>query len=140
MNRDLDELISVMQEIWRFVMRQHKESFEDSRTTMLQFHTLRYIAEKKSIIMKELAEHLHMTVSSATQLINRLYDLGFVTRTSDKEDRRLIRLNITEKGKKELAEIKKKKVQYMKNVFSKLSDADIKDLLRIQKALLVSLK
>lgn len=140
MNPDLDELISVMQEIWRFVIRQHKESFNAHKATILQFHALRYLVEYPNITMKELAKHLRMTVSSATQFINRLSDLKFVSRINDKGDRRIVHLRVTEKGKNELESIKKKKAQQMKKVFSRLSSVDIKTLLRIQKTLLASFK
>lgn len=81
-----------------------------------------------------------MAISSATQLVDRLFDLQFVYRDSDEIDRRITRLIVAKKGREELEAMKKKKTQQMKKIFSILSPADIKDLLRIQKTLLASLK
>ncbi len=50
--------------------------------------------------MKDVADMLRITGPSATVMIDRLVESGELVRTEDKEDRRVVRIGITEAGKK----------------------------------------
>jgi len=56
--------------------------------------------EKDNPSMKDVADMLRITGPSATVMIDRLVESGELVRTEDKEDRRVVRIGITEAGKK----------------------------------------
>ncbi|NLI13519.1 MarR family winged helix-turn-helix transcriptional regulator [Pelotomaculum propionicicum] len=50
------------------------------------------------VTMKDLAEYIHRTKPTVTVLVNKLVELGYVTREKDAGDNRITYINLTEKG------------------------------------------
>ena len=59
-------------------------------------------AESHNPSMKDIADMLRITGPSATVIIDRLVEKGELVRAEDKDDRRVVRIGITESGKKTL--------------------------------------
>lgn len=115
------------------VSRQIKEKYRDERKKSIsgmQLETLRYIKEKKPL-MKEIADYLCIAPPSATSLIGHLAKAGFAKRIHDNEDRRIVRLCITESGKKELRSGEERIAERMKEVLSALSGKEKENLVKI---------
>lgn len=128
---NIGQLISVIFTVSR-LMREHATDQEKiDPFTFLQLETLRYIDEKSDPFMKGIADYLWITPPSATSLINGLVKTRQLERVYDKDDRRMIRLIITAKGKKTLNAGFKKKIKFMKKMFDKLSEKEIDDLIKI---------
>ncbi|MCL5784895.1 MAG: MarR family transcriptional regulator [Patescibacteria group bacterium] len=140
MENDLDELVTTMAEIWRFIRKQSQSSLINTATTFLQLNALRFISENDKITTTQLSEFLHVSLSSTTQLVERLVKTGLVKRVDDTKDRRVIRLSITLEGSAEIKRFKEERRIHMKQVFSQIPAKDLKELLRIQKNLLSQLQ
>lgn len=97
----------------------------------LQLETLRYVIEKGNPLMKDVASYLCITPPSATSLVRGLVKSKQLERVYDKEDRRLVRLMITTKGKKILDAGFKKKIKQMKEMLSNLSEKEVGDFIKI---------
>ena len=140
MNTTIDEFILVETQLRQFFAKHIHDSFEKARTTMLQFHALCVLSKKSPMSTKNLAAHFQMSLSAATQFIERLAKLGFIKRTGDPSDKRVTQLSITAKGKKELATMQDRMRSKMKHIVSKIPEEDLKELIRIVKNLLKSFK
>ena len=66
--------------------------------TMSEVHTLENIRKSKSKTMSDVAKKLLVTQGTLTVAINRLVKKGYVTRTKDEHDKRIVRLGLTEKA------------------------------------------
>lgn len=139
-NRDLDELISLMMRMRRLFMQQSELSLEEHTTTILQFAAVDFLRDHQKSMVSEFAMGMRMSMSSATQLVERLVNAGFVRRLEDERDRRIIRLVTTDKGIGELNAVQLDMREKMKRVFSKISADDLKTFIRIQKTLLETLQ
>jgi DNA-binding MarR family transcriptional regulator len=64
-----------------------------------QHFTLRYIMKKELCTSTDLAQEFHVKKSAITALINRLVDKGLVSRERNQDDRRVVYLHVTQKGK-----------------------------------------
>lgn len=64
-----------------------------------EVHTLKYIAQIKGITQKELTDKMIRTKGATSIILNKLESKGLVERRQDKQDARLIRLYLTDKGK-----------------------------------------
>lgn len=109
-------------------------------TTTLQYQALSYLVENQNTTVGELAHALAMSSSAIAQLIERLLKAGRVVRTSDPDDRRIFHINVTEGGKKELAEMKRRYIEKMSFFLSHISDKDLQELIRIQTELIKKLE
>ena len=136
----IEELFSTMIQLGKLMSQNTQETREQKMATMLQFSALHFLSENPEVAMSELGEKLKLSKSSATQLIERLVKAGLVKREEDREDRRIMRLTITNKGKRQGEILKEKIITRMGKIFSKIPENDIKELIRIHHNLINTLK
>ncbi|MEV4318767.1 MarR family transcriptional regulator [Actinocrispum sp. NPDC049592] len=89
------------------------------------------VDEAGSVRMGELKDRLGVTGRSITSLVDGLEDEGLLRRRTDEDDRRSIRLEITEKGHEHLGEIKALHDAHAERTFAILSKAERKSLLDV---------
>jgi DNA-binding MarR family transcriptional regulator len=63
-----------------------------------QFRALNYVERHPGVGLTELAEHLGVSLPAASALVGRLVGSGLVDRSLDPEERRRIRIVVTESG------------------------------------------
>lgn len=68
--------------------------------TVDQFKTLRYLRHNENGTASELSEYFCVGKSSVTAIITRLSDKGLIRRAQDEKDRRVIKLVLTDEGKR----------------------------------------
>ncbi|HVW82597.1 MAG TPA: MarR family transcriptional regulator [Candidatus Paceibacterota bacterium] len=90
----------------------------------LRIETLAYIGEHNPT-MSEIAEYLAITAPSATSLIASLARAGLVARATSKEDRRVLRISLTAKGKATLKAAFARGARIFSGVFAPLSAPEL---------------
>jgi DNA-binding MarR family transcriptional regulator len=131
MTQDIfDQIMGSALGISRF-LRQRMSGLDDCEANMLQIHALLYMRDHEGMTMKQLAEHLKITSPSATSFVNRLVKLKWVERVTDPENRKLVRLRVSNQGNAMLQASMKQRKESMRNVLSLLSPADQESLARI---------
>ncbi|MDY0407953.1 MarR family winged helix-turn-helix transcriptional regulator [Virgibacillus soli] len=75
--------------------------------------------------MSELADLLYLTPGAVTTSSNKLIENGYVSRYRDQDDRRVVYLEMTEKGKQMMTELQNEGRKSMKVVFNHLSNEDL---------------
>ena len=81
--------------------------------------------------MSELAEHLLVSRAAVTGLVDKLVKTGFVKRKFSCEDRRIIMISLTEKGKIVISKIKKQFNSLLVSAFNKLSSEEKKQFMEM---------
>ncbi len=81
--------------------------------------------------LSELGKFLDVTKGNITGLIDRMERDGLAKRKDDPRDRRVIRANITAKGKKVLRDIQPVKDQWGNRLFQGFTAKDKKELIRL---------
>jgi DNA-binding MarR family transcriptional regulator len=81
--------------------------------------------------MNELARHQQCALSTATALVDRLIRQGLAERSSDPEDRRVVRIALTTRGERLLRRFTDAKHAFMVEALTPLSDAELTTLLRL---------
>lgn len=71
----------------------------DADLTNDQHFILRYICKKGSCTSSELAEEFGVHKSAITAIVNRMWEKGFIKRTRDDQDRRVVYLTLTAEGR-----------------------------------------
>lgn len=100
-------------------------------SSFLDIAILGAAAEKDSPSMKEISDMLKISGPSATLMIDRLVEKGELVRIEDKEDRRMVRLDITDAGKKVLKNGIKESEAGMDSLLSVLDEKERKELDKI---------
>jgi len=137
MNNDsmINKIISLIFTTSRRIQERAKDRERIDPFSFLQLETLRYVAEKDNPSMKDIADYLCVTPPSATSLINGLVKAGQLERVYDKDDRRLVHIAVTPKGKAAFASGFKKITTRMRRVLSNLNAKERNDLFKILKKL-----
>ena len=66
--------------------------------TMTEIHVIEAIRKVEPATMGNVAKKLMITMGTLTTSVNRLVDKGYVSRERDTNDRRIVLLDLTEKG------------------------------------------
>ena len=95
-------LVSMMlhHKLMRPVIHQSKFDFSP-----LQLHVLGTLKDNKSVTMTMLANEIRISKQQLTRLIDNFVTQGLVQRESDNQDRRIIKISLTETGLARFANI-----------------------------------
>ena len=83
---------------WRELMASARPRWTAADLTFTQLRALSVLARKQPQRMSDLAGALDMTPASASALIDRMDQRGFVTRRSDPDDRRTVLVELSRRG------------------------------------------
>ncbi len=123
------ELIKEIVELQRRVnmmLRQHRpEVWMELSVTVAQLKSLFFIANEGSTNFRRLAAALGVTPSNVTGIIDRLVEQGLVSRRENPEDRRVMLLEATEKGKMLLADLRESRTGYLSEALANLSPQEL---------------
>lgn len=101
-----------------------------------EFLVLRVLGKNEKEMVSRVAGELHVSNSHITAVSEKLIKKEYVTRSRSKTDRRVVYLEITEKGKELVAEMERQKKIYLKERFSTLSEEEIQTMISISKKLI----
>jgi len=140
MSTKIDTLIKQAIQIAKYVALQPNQSFEERTATILQYRALSFLEKSKENKLSDVANDLQASLSSTTQLVERLHKGGLLERREDLHDRRVTLLTITKKGQERLKRMKENKRLRMKNLLSNIEQQDIDTLIKIQEKIIINLK
>ncbi len=136
----IEQLFNSMGQIRKLLENQTQESHEEKTATIMQYSALKFLKSTENSTVGDIGGHLKLSKSSATQLIERLVKADLVERFDDQKDRRIVHIVITPAGKQKIIDLKKKFMDKMSKIFSKIPDEDLKELTRIHSNLVETLQ
>jgi MarR family 2-MHQ and catechol resistance regulon transcriptional repressor len=131
----MEELVSLLMGVIRSLHSplNKKHSLDLSKISPLKIQTLAFIKKRKNPLMKEVADFLAITPSSATSLIEGMAKEKLIVRHLSPSDRRLVHLHMTPKGDGLLKKGFKEMRAHMKEVFTCLTEKEKNQLVVIYK-------
>lgn len=105
-----------------------------------QYYVLRYIYKRGVCTSTELADVFAVNKSAITAMTNRLVEKGMIARGKDEDDRRVISLTLTEKGKMWLIETERKVYELVETMMTKLSHEEIEQFIQTYEKLAMILQ
>jgi DNA-binding MarR family transcriptional regulator len=128
---DAERLSHVILEMQRcFVLHLSKE-LAPGNVSFPQFFLLAALHQKEVLTMSAIAQKMGHTTAAASGLVDRLENLGYVVRSSAREDRRKVMVCITEKGSALVRRIREEMVGNLMKVMTLLTPAEQKAWLQI---------
>ena len=128
---DAERLSHIILEMQRcFVLRLSKE-LAPGNVSFPQFFLLAALDQKEVLTMSAIAQKMGHTTAAASGLVDRLENLGYVVRSSAREDRRKVMVCITEKGSALVRRIREEMVGNLLKVMTHLTLAEQKAWLQI---------
>jgi len=134
-NQNMFELMRTAEQLSNEMVIRWTRSFTRNLgiSPILVLHELKEKGPQKP---SDLAAALGYTPGALTNIANRLMKSAYVKRQHDEQDRRVVRLEITEEGKNCLLEANEKGQKLRRELFEQLEEEEIIQFLRIQQKML----
>jgi DNA-binding MarR family transcriptional regulator len=129
------ELVEMLFKISRLMKEEMSFTNELTHLSVLQIQTLIFLNHNKIVSMSDIAEYFHIELPSATSLLNKLCDQKLVKRYEDVEDRRLVRVTLTDSGTTLLEQVIRERRKKLEKMLSYLSEKERFELLTILQTL-----
>ena len=128
MNRDkiIEKIVEDYCIIERMITKKTHLFSGKIKITPSQFRLLCLIEENKPMSIKDLAKKFGTSRSATTQTVNKLVNIGSLSRRRNPSDRRLVKIEMSNKFKKQFHSIKKKRINALSTIFNNLDDKEIR--------------
>lgn len=97
----------------------------------LELMALYFIHQEKELIMSKLAKGLGISLSMATVIIDQLFKKKLLIRERSKEDRRIVKVKLTEKGGKTANVCRKRKKEMIERILNILTEKEQENFILI---------
>ena len=113
----IGELRADLNALRRMIMRYRGPYLKHRNLTYTQAWVLHVVKEHDGIRVKEIADLLGITSSAATQLADILVKRGYLSRERSSEDRRALKVRLSDQGKKQVDVPQMKNLEKLFDVF-----------------------
>lgn len=107
------------------------ESIDDEAITPPQFGLLYCLCIKGQTTMSALSQDMHLTHGASTGMVDRLIKLKLVERTRSEEDRRVVYVSITERGRELVERMRQRRHSILKNIIKSLTEEELQLVLQV---------
>jgi DNA-binding MarR family transcriptional regulator len=95
---ELTELINVLVQEFLEIHQNLNDTY--TGVSKQELNIISIVGRSGSVIMREIAEQVHLAVSSVTPTVDKLVEKKLVRRERSEEDRRIVTVALSEKGQK----------------------------------------
>ncbi|MEC9488987.1 MAG: MarR family transcriptional regulator [Halanaerobium sp.] len=129
------EIENLLRKIGSMMNKKLRESLHKYDLTPPQFHALIHTYKNKGVTIGELCDHMFLACSTVSGLVDRIEEKGWIRRIRDKQDRRIVRLELTESGEQLVEEILERRRATLVDNLKSISQKEQKELARYLKLL-----
>lgn len=128
------ELLQTVVRVFKKMTRMGERFLEQYGLLAPEYGILRLLGDNE-LTLSELSERTMRVNSHITALIDKMETKGLVQRIRDRNDRRVVRVSLTDAGRKLRDEVIPIHHSYISRVMAPLSDTEIAELIRLLKRL-----
>jgi DNA-binding MarR family transcriptional regulator len=128
---EVDQVLEAILYLYTESRRITKELARRVELTGPQLTVIKMLQAVGDLSLSELSERIRAQNSTVTGIIDRMEREGLVARSRSKEDRRVVHIQLTEKGARIGREIAVEPMEILRDALDGLSPAESRDLLRI---------
>ncbi len=120
-----------IRDIHKNLVKYTKGTLRENNLTMPRFLVLWYITKYQPVNMSFLHDKMHMANSTLTVIVDKLVDDELVKRYRNPKDRRIVLLELTEKGDKKLCKMLDIRQNFLEKALVNLNDNDKEKLIML---------
>jgi len=95
----ISEIMQSFRRIFRGIQQYSEEVLKEFGVTGPQLWLLKTLRERDGVSVGELSDKMFLHISTVSGIIDRLEEKGFVARRRQSEDRRVVTIHLTQRGK-----------------------------------------
>jgi DNA-binding MarR family transcriptional regulator len=108
----------------------------ENEITPQKFLLLNRLLQLKKCKVNDLSQELNLSSGATTLALNRLEEEGLILRTRDEEDRRIVWVELTGKGRALILRLVEKRQQVWEKMLSALTPEEERELFRIMEKMI----
>lgn len=105
-----------------------------------QFTALEKLSEMGAMRLSDLADSIHVTGGAVTGISDKLIEGGYARRFRDSQDRRVVFLEITDKGRDLINQLENKRAELSKLLYGFLTEEEIRQLREIYRKIIENIE
>jgi DNA-binding MarR family transcriptional regulator len=126
----IEELLAAVDDLAARRRRAICEQPLHREVSLPQLHVLMMLQERGRMMVSELAGLLHISMPSASSIVDRVEENGLVLRTRDAADRRVVYVEVTDRGRALVEELMGLKQESMQRLFGAMTEEELGDIVR----------
>ena len=126
----VDDVGDMVRKLVRMFQLFERDQIKVHGFTTTQCYTLLEIDKSGSITMNELSERMNLNSSTMTRIMDTLVRDGYTQRQKSDEDRRLVLVSLSEKGKTSAGKLNDSVNGYYKKVIESIPEGKLDDILK----------
>jgi DNA-binding MarR family transcriptional regulator len=126
----IEKIIELRRRTNRIIRDRALDSWVKLSLTTPQLKSLLYVTRHGKVNLSGLASGIGVTPANVTGIVDRLVQQGLLTRTSDSDDRRVLWLGVTDKGKALVEDLREGGVHEMHNILENLTEEELSTVAR----------
>ena len=119
-----DEMLVLMPRLMREFLKRQPRFVTTGAISVPQMAILHTLVERKECKMADIAKFLFVTTPAATGIVDRMVKSGLLMRVPDIEDRRVIHIKATAKGRKIINVILRERRKLMLEIFKSFTSRE----------------
>jgi DNA-binding MarR family transcriptional regulator len=128
---DVDRILEAIIYLYTESRRITKELARRANLTGPQLTVVKLLETMGDLSLSDLSERIRAQNSTVTGIIDRMVREGLVTRARSTEDRRVVLIQLTEKGQALAQEIKVEPMEIFRSALESLTPQETRDLMKI---------
>ncbi len=129
--RDVDQVLEAIIYLYTESRRLTKELARRADLTGPQLTVVKMLEQIGDLSLSELSERIRAQNSTVTGIIDRMERENLVTRERSKEDRRVVYIRLTAKGRRLAEEIPVEPMEIFRGALESLTASEVRDLVKI---------
>lgn len=107
------------------IKQRGREILADFDITPPQFNALQFLVDEGELTVSELSSRLYLAPSTITDLIDRMEKNSLVIRVRDTKDRRIVKIQVQEKGNRLISQVIAKRCDYLSGLLKGMPQEDM---------------
>jgi DNA-binding MarR family transcriptional regulator len=127
----IEKIEDVMPVVMKGIAKMHTNELSKGKITLPQFFVLSHLYKHGESKMNELAKVMDVTTAAATGIVDRLVRCGYLARSYDPKDRRVINISLTQKGSEVVKRISRQRRESTSEIFGQISSEERNNYLSV---------
>ncbi|HEY2580897.1 MAG TPA: MarR family transcriptional regulator [Mucilaginibacter sp.] len=129
-NKDIQFAPDLRSAIARLIKKLRKESPTGLLLSLTERSTMALLYQHKALLPSELAAMEMITNQSMSQVLNHLFELGFIIRTASETDKRKVNISLSESGEHTLLQYRQERNEWLTRAIAETCTAEEREALK----------
>jgi len=131
----VNQLIALLPDLEKAFRTDKPQEVLHMDISLPEIFVLGQLSSNEKPTMSELGRSISMDLSTLTRTVDKLVKKEFVARKRDPEDRRMVRVALTAKGRRIISRFEEARKKHIESILRQMTSQERRDLLNIFKTL-----